>query len=131
MKKSCQYCGRIHERNFICPKKPVSEPRKKFSTEQNKFRSKNVWTKKARAIKKRDGFMCQICVRGMFEPERRYQTENLEVHHIIPLKSDYNLRLEDENLITLCKKHHEMAEAGFISENILRHIAREQVERGT
>ena len=128
MKKSCPYCGRIHERNYICPKKPVSKPRKKYSTEQNKFRSKNVWTRKAKAIKKRDGFMCQICVRGLYDPKKKFETEGLEVHHIVPLKSDFNLRLEDENLITLCEKHHEMAEAGIIPANLLKRIAKEQTE---
>ena len=126
MLKSCPYCGRIHQRNFICPKKPLPQKRKKYATEQNRFRSKNVWTKKAKAIKKRDGYLCQVCVRGLFEPEKIYQTENLEVHHIIPLKKDYDLRLDNENLITLCEKHHEMAEAGLIRADLLRRIAAEQ-----
>lgn len=126
MKKSCPYCGRIHERNYICPKKPEPQKRIKYSTEQNKFRSKSVWQKKRNSIKKRDGYLCQVCVRGLYDPEKIYQSENLEVHHIVPLKNDYNLRLDDENLITLCEKHHEMAEAGLIPASLLQSIAKEQ-----
>lgn len=129
MLKSCPYCGKIHERKFICPKKPIPQPRKKFATDQNKFRSKNVWAKKSRAIRERDGFLCQICIRGLYEPEKIYQTDNLEVHHILPLKNHYDLRLEDENLITLCKKHHDMAEAGMISADLLTRIAKEQMKK--
>ena len=131
MKKSCPYCGRIHERNYVCPKKPAPQKRKKYSTDQNKFRSKNAWTRKSIAIRKRDGFMCQVCVRGLYDPEKIYQTDNLEVHHIVPLKNDYNLRLDDENLITLCEKHHEMAEAGMIPVSLLKRIVKEQIEKGT
>ncbi|MBQ9091757.1 MAG: HNH endonuclease, partial [Anaerotignum sp.] len=70
-----------------------------------------------------------ICIRGLYDPKKKFETERLEVHHIVPLKSDYNLRLEDENLITLCEKHHEMAEAGLIPANLLKRIAKEQTER--
>ena len=129
MKKSCPYCGRIHERNYICPKKPAPPKRTKFATDQNKFRRKNAWTKKSIAIRKRDGYLCQICARGLYDPEKMYQSEGLEVHHIVPLKSDYNLRLDDENLITLCEKHHEMAEAGLIPAGLLRRIAEEQCRK--
>ena len=36
------------------------------------------------------------------------------VHHIVPLVEDYEKRLDDDNLITLCSRHHEMAEKGDI-----------------
>lgn len=75
--------------------------------------------------------MCQICIRGLYEPEKKYQADGLEVHHILPLKNHYDLRLEDENLITLCKKHHEMAEAGIIPVALLQEIARWQTEKET
>ena len=130
MKRSCPYCGMIHEKKFVCPKKPAPQKRQKVLTEQNKFRNSNAWKKKSVAIRKRDGYLCQVCARGLHDPEKIYQTENLEVHHIVPLKNDYNLRLDDENLITLCEKHHEMAEAGLIPVGLLKQIAREQVEKG-
>lgn len=129
MLKSCRYCGRVHPKGYECPKKPAPQKRTKMETEQNKFRSKNSWTKKSKAVRRRDGFLCQVCIRGLYNPERIYQAGGLEVHHIIPLKNDYNLRLDDENLITLCKKHHEMAEAGEIPTALLKRIAKEQVEK--
>lgn len=129
MLKSCPYCGRIHPRGYLCPKKPAPQKRRKISTEENKFRSKNAWAKKSRAVRKRDGYLCQVCIRGLYGAERKYQAEGLEVHHIIPLKNDCNLRLDDENLITLCKNHHEMAEAGIIPTDALKRIAKEQIEK--
>ena len=48
------------------------------------------------------------------------------MHHIVPVKVDYDLRLENENLITLCERHHQMAEAGEIPAKVLHQIAQEQ-----
>ena len=128
MKKSCTYCGRIHDRNYICPKKPV---RKKHSTDQSKFRSSYAWTKKALTIKRRDGYLCQVCLRGLYEPRRRHESDNLEVHHIEKVVDCYDRRLEGDNLITLCGRHHEMADAGLIPASLLTEIAREQGRSGT
>lgn len=43
--------------------------------------------------------------------------ENLElsVHHIVPLEENFDLALEEENLITLCREHHEQAEKGVLN----------------
>ena len=44
------------------------------------------------------------------------------MHHIIPLEEDYNKRLDSDNLITLCRYHHELAEKGEISREELQEI---------
>ena len=51
-----------------------------------------------------------------------YTYKELEVHHIIPLEEDYNKRLDSDNLITLCRYHHELAEKGEISREELQKI---------
>ena len=47
---------------------------------------------------------------------------DLSVHHIVPLKVDYDRRLDNDNLITLCRYHHEAAERGYISRLELANI---------
>lgn len=126
MLKSCAYCGRIHDTKTGCPKKPI---RKKYETGQNRFRSKNVWTKKSKKIRERDGFLCQICIRKLYRTTKQYNYEHLEVHHIVPIQTDYDLRLEDSNLITLCERHHSMAESGEIPAELLHRIAEEQIRK--
>ena len=37
-------------------------------------------------------------------------THTLSVHHIIPITKDESRSLDDSNLITLCRKHHDMVE---------------------
>lgn len=123
MLKSCPYCGKIHDRSYVCPKKPI---RQKRTTGQSKFRSSWAWTKKAQAIKKRDGFLCQVCLRGLYEPERKYESAGLEVHHIETVASCYDKRLDSSNLITLCERHHKLADAGRIPVEELQRIAMEQ-----
>ena len=51
---------------------------------------------------------------------RRYNSVGISVHHIIPLAVAWEKRLDDDNLITLCGLHHEMAERGEIKADELR-----------
>ena len=62
----------------------------------------------------------------MYGTKVRINSINLSVHHAIPLKKDYGLRLENANLITLCGIHHEMAERGEISLNAILDIIKQQ-----
>ncbi len=114
MLKSCKYCGRIHKRSFDCGKKPK---RRKEPTKINKFRWSRKWRKKRNDIVERDNHLCQIC-----KENNKFTYNNLEVHHIVPLEEDYELRLDDENLITLCTTHHKEADKGDISREHLKKI---------
>lgn len=115
MKKSCQYCGKIHDMSFLCQKKK----RKFKSTEESHFRSSSKWTKKSLEIKERDLFLCRICLeKGIAK------WDGLEVHHIVPISENFDLRLEDQNLITLCQKHHKEAERSEISRTRLMELAK-------
>lgn len=116
MKKSCPYCGHIHEKDFICPKKP--KPQSKERTDIVRFRSSSKWQKIRDFIVKRDHFLCRICLEnGVFT------SGDLQVHHITPLAADFALRCDPDNLITLCPKCHEDAERGAISADRLRELA--------
>ena len=129
MLKSCTYCGRIHEKKYICPQKAAADARrasrKKPYTEQDSLRNTNAWKKKSLHIRIRDKYMCQACLNGIgYLEDRRITTENLQVHHIIPLKADRNEAFNNENLITLCEQCHELAEKGKIPRERLVEIAR-------
>lgn len=119
MLKSCKHCGRIHDSKYMCPSKPRRNNYKDV-TEEDKFRSTYVWQKKRESIKQRDNYLCQVCIRKLYNTLKQYNYEDIQVHHIVPLKEDYELRLEDDNLISLCKYHHELAEKGEIPRKILR-----------
>ncbi len=61
--------------------------------------------------------MCRICLaNGIY-------SQDIQVHHITPLAEDYDKRLDDDNLISLCPLHHEAAEKGDISADMLRTLA--------
>ena len=110
MKKACKYCGKVHDKGYKCSRMPVKIKR---TTEFDRFRSSSVWQNKRYHIKKRDNFCCRICFLNIFE--QKIDDFYTEVHHIIPLSEDYSKRLDDDNLITLCRRHHEEAENGLIS----------------
>ena len=117
MLKTCSICGKIHDFNKVCKRK---KPQKK--TEASKFRKTNKWTEKSRSIRQRDKYLCQVCITDKYNTNYRYTYKDLEVHHIVPLEEDYSKRLDSNNLITLCRYHHEMAESGQIPREELQEM---------
>ena len=131
MLRSCQYCGRIHDRQYACPEKRKKiKARQSYRTKNNKqiysFHRSQDWKNKSMEIRQRDNYCCQVCIRGLYNPVRRYETDDISVHHIIPIAEDWDRRLDNDILISLCRRHHEMAEAGEISTEELLQMAKEQ-----
>lgn len=112
MKKACPYCGKIHDIKYTCQKKPQRQ--KKSDPKIDAFRSSTEWKRMREQVKQRDRYLCQACYNNFSGTLSKYNTEDLSVHHIRPLRTDFELRLDPENLITLCQYHHELAERGAI-----------------
>ena len=87
MYRSCSVCGRIHPEDKMC--KRVY----KKNTIESKFRNTNAWIKKRNQIKKRDKYLCQLCLK-----DNIYTYDSLQVHHIIPIAKDYNKKLYELQL---------------------------------
>lgn len=118
MTYSCRYCGRIHEKGFVCPKRP--QYRRNKNT-KDKFRSTAAWQKVRETVAVRDHYSCCICVEN-----GDYSEKTIQVHHITPLNEDFTRRLDMRNLISLCEKHHAQADDGKISAEKLRRIAEQR-----
>jgi 5-methylcytosine-specific restriction endonuclease McrA len=123
MYKSCKWCGSIHEEGCVCNKKPTKQ---KETTEAVKFRNSAAWQSKREEIKKRDKYLCQVCVREMYEPKYQYQYENLEVHHAVPIAENNIGHLDNNNLIMLCSMHHHMSDKHEIPLSEILQIIKEQ-----
>ena len=68
--------------------------------DEHKFYKTKEWRKKRLEMLKRDNFECQMC------KERGLQTQAQTVHHIVHLRDDRSLALEDKNLVSLCLSCH-------------------------
>lgn len=101
MLKSCPYCGRMHPVGYECQKKPRRKWYPKQRGRIERFRSTAAWQKKREEILMRDHYLCRVCL----DVDHRINNRGLSVHHITPLGKDYDARLEEENLITLCSRH--------------------------
>ena len=119
MLKSCPYCGRVHDPHTVCPNKPVyNYPSNRHRSEAGDLRHRNAWKEKSLEIRRRDKFLCRVCLsHGILT------TRDLSVHHIIPINEQTNLWLDNDNLITLCRQHHDEAEDGLIDRDVLRMLA--------
>lgn len=104
MLTSCRYCGRIHDSQYDCGKKPRRRYERKES-ESGRYTYK--WQLKSREIKERSHYLCAYC-----RAHNELTYRELEVHHIIKLNERPDLLLEDSNLICLCVKHHKQADRG-------------------
>ena len=125
MFRSCPYCGRMHQDGIVCPRRPdkhrYGKPR---VTPIDRFRKTAAWQRKRSTILDRDFHMCRICNEGSYGTYAgvAYYSKNLSVHHIEPLSERFDLRLEDDNLITCCSFHHKMAEDGEIPRQYLHRL---------
>lgn len=120
MLKACGRCGRIHDSKFKCT------PPQKYKCDKKieDFRNSQVWKNKAKEIKSRDKYMCIACLNGLEGTIVKYNSQSLSVHHIVPISTDFDRRFDNDNLITLCRYHHEQAEKGLIKPDRLRDLIR-------
>ena len=104
MLTTCSVCGGIHHDDNMCKR------RYKKNSYASKFRNSNAWITKREQIKKRDKYLCQVCLK-----DNIYTCNNLQVHHIVPIEKDNDKKLDIDNLITLCSYHHKQAEMNKIT----------------
>ena len=97
-------CGQQHEVGTECPNK--YKYKRENSSEQNKevnkFYATKKWKEKREEIKSLDKGICQRCLIKF----GIVTIDNLEVHHIEPLTVKWEKRLQNDNLITLCRNCH-------------------------
>lgn len=120
IKKICPRCGGYHNVGEQCPKRINYQ---KKPTAANRFRQTYIWRQKAEDIKKRDNYLCMYC-----KEHGRYTFKNISVHHITPINADYDRRLDDDNLITLCAECHSKADRGDIEAKELYDIVNNDKE---
>lgn len=132
MLKSCSTCGKVHDFNATCPKRIAYERQRQAQYDRSqyqyardsradKFRNTQAWQRKRQEVRERDLNVCRCC----FLLHHRITTEDLSVHHIVPLEQAYGKRLQSSNLITLCRECHEQAEKGQLTPSTLTALLRQ------
>lgn len=117
MFKSCSKCGKIHDTSFKCNAgQDILKNR-----EERKLRSKYAWTLKSEEIRERANHLCEVC-----REEGKISYEDIEVHHIIKVRQDASLLLDNYNLVALCQEHHKQADKGDIDVDYLLELAKKR-----
>lgn len=119
MLKVCSRCGKIHAKNFICHE----GQRTYHGGSERQLRSSWKWTEKSKEIRESAHHLCEIC-----KAEGRYNYKDIEVHHIVKVKDNNDLLLDNYNLICLCAAHHKQADNNQIDKDYLRELARQREE---
>ncbi|MBZ5203209.1 HNH endonuclease [Planomicrobium chinense] len=89
------YCEK-HE-----PNKEYNQARRRYDNTYIKFYKTRAWLKLRRIALMRDDFMCKTCERNGIIKEAQL------VHHLIEVKTDWDKRLELENLESICESCHQ------------------------
>lgn len=118
---TCSKCG-IVPRGHRCPYKTYKK--KAYDTEADRFRKSKRWTNKSIEIRQRDKYLCKVCMANLYNTIQQLNFNELDVHHIVPVSEDYNKRLDNDNLITLCRYHHKMADDKKIPRAVLYSLIR-------
>ena len=113
---TCAYCG-IVDRNHRCPHKTYKK--KTYDTEADRFRKSKRWTNKSIEIRQRDRYLCRVCEANLYNTVQQFNYNEVEVHHIEKLSECFDKRLDNDNLISLCRYHHKMADDGKITKEEL------------
>lgn len=122
---TCKYCG-IVPRGHRCPYKTYTK--KTYDTEADKFRQTRRWANKSKEIRVRDRYLCKVCEANLYNTIQQLNYKDLDVHHIEKINENYNKRLDNDNLITLCRYHHKMADDGKIPKEVLYSLIKENVK---
>ena len=117
--KVCSRCGKVHTKNYTC----YAGKRIYVGGSERTLRSSWKWTEKSRQIREEAHHLCEVC-----KAEGRYNYDGVEVHHIIKVKDNQDLLLDNYNLICLCTAHHKQADNNQIDKDFLRDLARQREE---
>ena len=122
MKKVCPKCGKIVDQHHTHAQ-PYRKRKWNNDDPERRIRNSYRWQRKREEIKRRDGGIDQIAAHGLDGPPY-IETRRLQVHHIIPLEERPDLAFDNDNLITVSPRTHELAETGTISREALLSIAK-------
>ena len=120
---TCKYCG-VVPRGHQCVHRKSRV--KQGDRQSDKFRKTKAWTNKSIEIRQRDRYLCQVCLANLYNTMNWLNYKGVEVHHITPINEDYNKRLDNDNLISLCSMHHHMADNGEIPREVLYDLVKEK-----
>ena len=96
MKKVCSRCGNIILHNQKCGCKPLDN--RHVSDEKRRFYSSYAW-RKLRNRKVKEQPYCERC----WNKWKLIVTDNLQGHHIKSFKDYPELRLDEDNVVVLCR----------------------------
>lgn len=119
--KTCTYCHKIHDSKKKCTAKKGYYRDKNTRYEKDKdyikFIKSKKWHEKSQEVKLLDSYCCLVCKSlGLISPKY------LEVHHIVKVRNDSSLKLDNNNLITLCINHHKQADSNKIASSELHSL---------
>lgn len=89
-----------------CPKHKPREVRK-LSANYHDWYGRKIWTDNLRPLQLLREPFCRECARQYPADDPRHRTPATVVDHIVPHRGDWALFVDESNLQSLCKRHHD------------------------
>ena len=121
MYKACANCGKIH--TFENPRCRLGKRYHHDCSSVSKLRKSSKYQKIMNLVREDSNGLCSVCF-----DEGKFTFDDLEVHHIEKLKVRPDLARDFDNLICLCRFHHQLAEANILSKDYLYSLVTKRKE---
>lgn len=115
--RACSKCGKIHDVRTVC-----NIGRTYTGGDERRLRSTYKWTMKSQQIREDANHLCEVC-----RDRGEISFDDLSVHHIVKVRDNKDLLLDDNNLICLCTHHHLQADNNELDKDYLLRLAQERI----
>ncbi len=108
----CKHCMKIHDREYECDAKKKHR-RMKQQARRNDSRYKvyndcyntTKWKKVREQVLKEANYMCEVC-----KEFGKFNYTDIQVHHVEKVKDNVDRMYDIDNLIVVCREHHNIIE---------------------
>lgn len=132
MKVLCKHCLKIHCMELKCTQMQQhirnrnANRRKQYNNKHKEYSNcynSTKWKKVREKALEQTNYMCAICLEL-----GKYNYKDIQVHHLEKIKENKNKIFELDNLIPLCREHHNQVE-GLNKNEIKNYIKLEKIKR--
>ena len=125
----CKHCLKVHDREHECDaKKKHRRMKQQARRNDNRYKVYNDcyntsrWKKVREQVLKDSNYMCEVCMEL-----GKLNHEDIQVHHVEKVKNNVEKMYDIDNLIVVCREHHNIIEE-MTADEIINYVENLKLE---
>ncbi|MDB8794283.1 HNH endonuclease signature motif containing protein [Romboutsia sp. 1001216sp1] len=125
----CKHCMKIHDREYECgSKKKHRRMKQQARRNDNRYKVYNDcyntsrWKKVREQVLKDANYMCEVCMEL-----GKINYTDIQVHHVEKVKNNVERMYDIDNLIVVCREHHNIIE-NMTADEIINYVENLKLE---